>query len=535
MADLRHHVGFVDATREGHELRESFLYTPQYDDLRQRDRCFVAGRRGSGKSAHAMMLADKWPISTLCTDPESQFERYQDIVESLIDRQRHGTVNIQRCMQSLWAHTLRVLIFQTLAANADKLQSPEMAAPFRRYLEEHAIESATLGQILLRAFNPASERASRSSDQFGLMLAADLGELEADRDARSLLDRLPAILGSQRMLILVDSLERYAIFRTEMQEALGGIARAIVGIKANKAASAVDIRFFMPAEIFDYISPEMPGKVLGETVFLRWRFHHLLAMLTIRYLEMLRRTNLEPEAKVTSLHAQVHDALNSDSAMRDLRKEFWYANAYLPSHITNHLGSREDTFAYILRHTQRRPRELIFVLNQIIDESLHRHELPQISPEAVRIGVHAPGTLQFLVRDSLSPFAGPDRDMVELARIIFHEHQRLFSARELLRWAKRLRDLGKLENTNEEAIIQALLRSGVVGEVERHTEHYTIARFEYLMQDHLQLIVEHAQQYCVHPTLADFFRMETPKNTKAIYPLPEADEWLESDLGIAGG
>jgi hypothetical protein len=529
-----YHLGSVDAWKD-YELKEAFVHTPQYEELMQRDRCFVAGRRGAGKSAHAMMLADKWDIHVICSDPDSQFERYQDIVDSLVERQRGGsTVNIQRCMQSLWAHTLRVLIFQTLVAHKSRLTQPDLAAPYEAYLSERQVEASTLGQTLLQAFRPASERAAAStSETFGLTLAAELGELEADRPARRLMDGLSAALGGRRMLVLVDSLEKYAVYRREMQEGLSGIARAIVGIKAGKATSGIDIRFFMPAEIFEYISPEMPGKMLGETVFLRWKFHHLLAVLTIRYLDMLRRNSLEPTEKLARLHTIVHECLEGEQAMRTLRESFWYENGYLPSHITNHYGRQEDSFAYLLRHTQRRPRELIFVLNKIIDQANSRKELPRLSQEAVRLGLHHPETLQFLVRDSLSPFFSPDLDMVDVARQIFHGHPRLFSGRDLLRWTKRLRDLGHLKDSDEEFVIQLLLRSGVIGLVEeRRGSHYTVARFEYLMQDHLQLILEHKHQYCVHPSVGDFFAMETPKDTPVIYPMPESDGWLEGDLGI---
>src|SRR5262245_23254118 len=223
-----YHLGFVDAEKDPLELRESFIHTPQYEDLLQRDRCFVAGRRGSGKSAHAMMLADKWDIYVLCSDPESKFERYQDIVESLVERQRAGSmVNIQRCMQSLWSHTLRVLIFQTLVNHKTKLHRPELATAYEKYLSERAITSATLGQVLMAAFKPASDRAEQATGTYGLMLAAELGELEADRTARALMDELQLVLAPHRMLVLVDSLEKYAIYRAEMQEALSGIARAI--------------------------------------------------------------------------------------------------------------------------------------------------------------------------------------------------------------------------------------------------------------------------------------------------------------------
>jgi hypothetical protein len=322
-----------------------------------------------------------------------------------------------------------------------------------------------------------------------------------------------------------------------MKQGLRGIITAILGLLSDRNFTAAGLRFFIPAEIFDDVSIDMPAKVIGSTVFLRWRTGDLLTMLTKRFLEMLQRNELIDPAKSHSLTELVEAAASRTvhgGDGRALREKFWYEHKFLPRRVLNNHGFEEDCFAYIFRHTQRRPRELIFVLNQIIESA--RNELPTISAASVREGIHQPVTLQLLLNDQLSPYQGYVNAIVDRARSAFYQHPRIFSGVQLRQFAKAFYELGPVPDIDVDRFVEFLLRSGVIGLVKNPEGYsktkgrYCTGRFEYIMQGHLPLNPE--LLYCVHPAMGDHFKMEVDAELGAIYPEPEGDTWLEESLGL---
>jgi hypothetical protein len=195
----------------------------------------------------------------------------------------------------------------------------------------------------------------------------------------------------------------------------------------------------------------------------------------------------------------------------------------------------EDTLAFLLRHTQRRPRQLIILFNSVIAEAIRRDELPCISRGSVVAGVHRPNTLSLLLEDTLSPFASQVDALVVRARAAFAQRSRVMTGRTLKQFAKAISDLPGLVCLSNDDALSFLLRAGVIGwvsnlpEAGKHTR-YCIAQFEYLMRDRIPL--RNDGYYFVHPILGDSFEMLRSEEFGVVYPKPLDDSELEQDLGI---
>ena len=98
---------------------------------------------------------------------------------------------------------------------------------------------------------------------------------------------------------------------------------------------------------------------------------------------------------------------------------------------------------------------------------------------------------------------------------------------QLKQFAEELYNLYPLENIYPEQFVDMLLRCGVIGEVvdpvpsDSEREIYCIGRFEYMMQGNLALTDR--LKYCIHPVMADVFRMAAPEDRGVVYPMPEED------------
>lgn len=301
----------------------------------------------------------------------------------------------------------------------------------------------------------------------------------------------------------------------------------------DKRLQGIAVKFFFPTEIVDEVFAVFPGKVISRAVFLRWRSEDLIAMLARRFLTILTQTKALPSAEIKELDDSIHEARGSQGARR-LREHFWYRHRLLPTTITNRKGEAEDCFAYLFRHTHRRPRDVITQMQSVINVARDRGEFPAVSPTSVVTGVHNRTSLLQIVGDALIPYEGYlPGDLVSTARAMCYGRPHIMRGRELRNFARELYNLYPLDNVGPELFVKLLLRCGVIGLLEegRGRGTYSIGRFEYLMQGGLPLSDRFI--YCVHPAMADLFEMSRDDEYGVIYPMPEEGLWLEQAAGIA--
>lgn len=223
---------------------------------------------------------------------------------------------------------------------------------------------------------------------------------------------------------------------------------------------------------------------------------------------------------------------------RRLRTEFWYNGKFLPSRICNSIGDEEDCFAFMFRHTQRRPRDIIRQMQCIVDKSIEKDEFPYISQQSVKDGVHSKGLLEHIVAESLTPYEGKLPVALKKAtRSLFFQRPAIMSYTDLKRFAEGIYSYAPVGDIDPERFVDVLTNCGLIGMIDERSfgqnisPIYTKAKFEYIMQGIIPL--NSRFRYCIHPAMCDLFEMELPKGYKVIYPYPETleDSWLEKEIG----
>lgn len=539
-------IGGLDAWRDdAAQIEQAFVPIHQFLQLPEAHRCFLCGRRGSGKSAIAKMAEKRtdWDYCRVIEGEAQQYGAYMDLVDQLIGQQRTGlAIDVKRFVQLLWRYVLQLVIMQTVyeyASKDDRPRDENAIRTIRSFLDRHHRLTTTIGLLLHDTFQEAMANVPAGP---GPATAEAFGTIQRSLNAtdfQAAVNAVPIALGNSRVLIVFDTIESYKIHNEAMKQGLRGVVGALIGLLSEQNFKAIGVRFFLPAEILEDVTAEIPAKSLASTVFLRWRAGDIFTMISKRYLAMLRRTQLLPPERLLELddlvkRSEQHTLGSGDG--RNLRQRFWYENRFFPTVIPNRLHLTEDCWAYVLRHTQRRPRELIYVLNRIIRKAYRRRELPYISAESVVAGLHDSKTLQLLVSEALSPYEGHVDKFVNRARSAFSDKPRVFSYRDLKRFSKAFYELGPVAGIDSDRFIEFLLRSGVIGcvtrplSMPRGNSPYCVASFEYLMQGNLPQSPDF--QYCVHPAVGDYFHMKSGE-MGAIYPRPDDDRWLEEEVGIA--
>jgi len=520
-------------------LLKDFLPIDPYNKVTENDRCFLCGRRGSGKSAIAVKIikSDFYSHRKVIEGEESQYGAYMDQIDGLNARRLEGLkVDIKRFIKLLWVYTLQIVMLQETINYLDKIgKNQKYSNAIKTYLNKEKLLNIKIGNILRNVFREAVNKLkddySNPEELYGY-----IHDISSNLEFTNLIDQAPGILGSNKILIVLDTLESYKVHSFEMLEGLKGVIQAVISLFGIRKYNNYGIRLFIPAEVFEDVATEIPAKIMPRTIFLRWRFSDLLKMISKRYFRMISKNNLISGYDKKEIDNMLKSGINKEGYC--LRNNFWYDKKYIPQTIHNEYQREEDSFAYILRHTQRKPREVILILNKIIEIALENNELPNISEKSIKKGVHDNGVLQVLVSDALSPFEGYIENIVDRARSIFAENPRFMSGIELKKFSKKIWDLGYLEEIHPDNFLKILLRSGLIGVLKNYEKHkekppknYWVAKFEYLMQNHIPF--SNDRIYCVHPMFGDFFDMSRGGlNCLPIYPEPEDDIWLEKVIGI---
>jgi hypothetical protein len=515
----------------------NFLHIEQFSEISGSDRVFLSGRRGSGKSAIARMLelSPSWKYARSIQGERGEYGEYMSIVQRLNEGNSQGaTVNVKQAVRRLWTWVLPVVAMQTVLQRADPSeQESDALQAMRTYLASlpglHV--DSSIGHLLSHTFNQGFQAAPRAP------LESYLLDITNARLFAAAMKGLQQSTTRRPTLTVLDTLESYRIFQQHMIDGLRGVVEAIIGFLADERMHGIAVKFFVPAEIYEKVMAEFPAKVRPSTVFMRWRAADLITMLARRYLSVLAKNELLEAPQLLRLKAIVEEAYQRHDGTH-LRTKFWYDTHFLPVHVENKRGRREDCFAYILRHTMRRPRDLITgVMQAIVNAAVHAGEFPYVTAASVIAGVHNAAAQQQILGEALAPYEETFSDtMVTSARDIFYGRPVLMTGQQLRRFAKELYSLNPLAWIEPDDFVTMLIRCGVIGVLENQestepTGPYCKAKFEHLMEGHLPLA--NRLKYCVHPVMGDAFAM-SPLPNASVYPMPMEDRWLEEASHIGG-
>ena len=309
-------------------------------------------------------------------------------------------------------------------------------------------------------------------------------------------------------VVLVDSLE-------DMQHEVDRLARTLRGLLqfvdvAARRDEPLNVRVCFPSELVNHLDliSANPAKNLEDSVHITWDARELIRMAGHRLSVFLRL-----------YHRDRYDALRLPREVNDYAGARRVLNAVLPERITNQRGVDENTYAYILRHTQLLPRHLVTILNEVCKDD--RRDNPDhpwvIRPAAVRTGVERAEAK--IIHDIVTSFRGvfPEaRKLCEAAipnlpfsfdEGTFHEqYQRAGIPKrfelEYFEYARILFDLGAL------------------GVVTGDTDLYVRGDFNYTQSAPLQ--VNPDARLCLHPLFARQFRspdiVDRGNDAKVVYP-----------------
>ncbi|MFB0553717.1 MAG: P-loop ATPase, Sll1717 family [Phycisphaerae bacterium] len=538
-------LGEVDADTEWAQESEAanlFLRTESYETFTQPNFIFLFGRRGTGKTAMMRML--KYEV----TNGHNSYYSYahllsqEDAYHQLATHLRMSPLSTlpqpelvyQLTNKWRWVIMLSAMTAVVKAHKDTKVaeQDPDIAV-IKKYLT-HSIpdtvktitaesETSPLSSVLA-VVTDELDAVDYSPTRVGSALIKITRRLFSP-DYEQACQALSRIIkkSHKACVVMVDSIELYNLRDSVAQAVTTALMDAAYRMYGSSQNNGVVVKVAFPSEVYPYLNSINREKTEGKNLFILWRYRDLVTLLAKRYWQLVdKQTSIEQCKALNNYHE---------------------ARAYLYTHLPPTVGTETeidfDTLAFIIRHTQKKPRQVILLLNVILTlaKTLGKDNA-SISEEIVKRGTRA--RLDLLVKGTLDIYSTICSEVEPLVMRALADTPSEFDYSRLDQQMKEIHSLRKSIDIGAEEVKHLFLETGVLG-MRRARRNFhsrnkviSIGLFEYQVKRRLYLT---NKSVCVvHPMFYQDLRTDIDKDT-FIYPMPVEDEEKEllEEAGIVLG
>lgn len=501
--------GFNDSTKELAQLGKLYLKETIFTDAaKSKHVSIILGRRGAGKTALAFYFK---------IDPEQPYDIYVDIdepriysdtLQELTGRVKNDSLSdVVESIAQVWTLSIWCTLFSQLSQEAKRFKDLEVKA-INAFLEERGLKANRASDIVRSILAISSQLIPKPAEAFVDFIIKINDILTSDQFERAKAEVLAFFDKGYSAVIVIDTLDQYNIRNVEMQFALGAMLQAVAHFANGEVHPYLEIKSFLPAELvsflFDLSVPNV-GKTFENPLLLQWRTKDLLRLVCWRLMYFLENNYPKIYKEIPAVDWDQYD---------NVRETVW--DRFFPHEITNSKGLTEDSFLYIVRHTQLRPRQLIWVCNSIAQLAYEHGTFPKVDNDDVVRGVFNIETL--LAEEVLNSYQQLYPSVRDILACLRGQPMKFQASHidELAARSKKAWTDPKMPY-DRNLFRQMVCALGIVGRQIKTTERYWEAEFEYALPD--RLVLEDRDECVLHPMFYRYYQIDT-RAGKMVYPVP---------------
>jgi len=448
---------------------------------------FIVGRRGSGKTA--LLLSKEFDPQNLSIRLSTS-EALNEVHQTIQVLKSRMLVPVETAAK-LWSMLLWGPIAVRIAMLPEDRRDPRGHSrrlwQATRELREASCDSETPDDLVLQAL---TTRFLEQFNQSGRIVSLDqlATELVIGETPWSTTQTLAREIAKARRLpifVLVDSLENLGELVDEIQATLQGLFH-LVG-RHDHRPGQFQIQCCFPSEMWSKVSKisSNPNKDFDARLVLQWSSRDLIHLCSTRLARFLRE----------DYEGRFAEGFLTDPKM---------LVSFLPPTIINSAGVKELTTLYIFRHTQLLPRQVLHILNRVLQLAINASE-PGEPPkvESAHIVDAVMDTEGLLCGEVFSAHRYRHPLAEDVATALLPALPFRFSEDHGHRaWNQcAMRHEAQLNWVQVRGMLTDL---GIMGRYVRETEQYVEAEFVYTAPGRMTLSPN--EEYCLHPLFVREFR-----------------------------
>jgi hypothetical protein len=501
-----------------------FVHLETYDELRNMRSLFLFGRRGTGKTTYLNMLESEIKRGEVSTYGTCCILQSQSLILGMAATVRLSVLadlpeaELANALTPVWKWIVSVSAMHGVLENKEpSATEPVEVKQVRAFLDKAlGPRDSTLSEsvrdsmheLFVKALDDGEHAPSAAGRVFKNITS--LFRSEAFVSASATLD---ALTRKRPCLVLLDSGDVYAIRDPIPRAVVTALIACLTDFSKQRDRSAIVAKAAFPSEILPHVYPYNRGKMEGRIVIITWSYKDLVALLAKRFASI----------------GNGHSLPKAQSADSGPAQQLIYNT--LPEFIETRVGIPFDTLAYVIRHTQRTPRQVIMLMNGILTyaKSCGWRVGTKIDDQQLIVkGVHL--YLGHLVNDSIDMHRSMYDRLDQIVQGTLAEQQCYFPSDSLGRKVKEVSFVRHSVDLERVDVVRLLFEIGVLGLAkEAHPiqmnppQRFLVqAVFEYQLK---QTVTPGAGGYCVvHPMFYEWLGTKVDANT-FVYPLAfEAEE-----------
>lgn len=529
---VEEYLGELDADNEWNNdcqgAYAQFLNTDAYKKFIVPENIILMGRTGTGKSSilnrYAYAVNNKEGRTGFDLAVNIKFELFFDKLQLYIfndDIESYITCGIEII--------IKLQIMQGLVnrynANDDLKDFTQEIDSIKGYLKEKGIRKNT--NIVKRISHILDTINEPNSDLRMAIFKLEEEFIALEDD--DIQNALETILGKYKVLLLVDSIDHYDI--TEKKVIV--INKALVNMAfesyKNRAKSNVLIKVAIPSEVYTHIIEQIAAKRKSKVVAIEWRYKDIVRMLAIKVFYFFERNIDEYTFAQTLINDyQIQDFYDYQVALELLYK-------ILPKTCRACVPMCFETLPYCIRHTQKKPRQIITIFNSFIEKICEEKRYDYFVNNSDLISNYIHRMQKDIINDALNMYNATAKEKVlPIVKSVLSQKRNFLDGSELNIAIKDALNIYGSIGLSEKDVKQILIESGIIGQVQanryvdRNNELFknvnvmkiSIALFEYQIKDTLPL--RNGVQYVLHPMCYEYYANEIDYNAM-VYPTPADD------------
>lgn len=493
----------------------------------------IVGRKGAGKSTYLNNLSNKKDVIAIVINSWDVLDEVQSIVRRLCENGHD--VRAEKCSYIWNAFFLTLVALETYdeLAGDSTVKSFLAKLPWKQFgkLGLSAVSDYVSGKIDSILSGASAGRNIQFSNMSWIV-----SDITGTQDSmKELMSDTLKSMGKTAIILFDNEEDVFSHKRNVLGESHQTYKKiAVSGLlnlcgRFNLGASNVQLRYNIPAEQYYsfYGESVAPGKDFRKTHLLHWTSAELLSITAHRYLLFLDVWKDEVDLD----EGKYEDLLSIDIYTRDGALHFF--RMILPETIDNDRGLKEDSVAYILRHFQLLPRQIIDIFNKIILASLNGdRKVIEISQGNVKYAVNSQE--EFIASEIIKAYENKFPEADEMWGKLLPNMPVIISYRSLMELydSKELNNNGKAVlskyrkngvEVSPDRFYRCLVETGMVGRVVKGPGHhvgYVNAEFEYTLPGTLNYSED--ALFAIHPVFSGQHLMQAKhklsKNVLGVYP-----------------
>lgn len=341
-------------------------------------------------------------------------------------------------------------------------------------------------------------------------------------------DIVEQLIHKNKVLVLADSMDKYDVNEKKviiMSRALMEVAFKCIGI-GNELNYTLKVA--IPSEVYRYVSVTLPTRKQSGVVVIEWKYRDLVRMLALKIVYCFMQNKNEYSFAKGRLDKYNMTEITYGDAENII-------HTFLPINCGARIPVNFDTIPYCVKHTQKKPRQILMIFNSLIEKMKEKQEYEYFKDHPEEINKYVHKSLENIIEDALNMYnIYEKKNLSEIVSSVLYKKKNFLNHKELMDAIKEASSEFVPIGLTDDDVKRILIESGIVGRVfhenyvEKNDNYFcnqnivkvVLAQFEYQIKGRL---VTKGCTFVLHPACYEKYANIIDHNAW-VYPHPADDD-----------